>query len=165
MNTDKHGSDHCELRHGDVTDAILSAFFEVYNELGFGFLESVYQKAMIVALGERDRSARHETPIRVWFHQQCVGAFRADLIVEDAVIVELEAARSIDSAHEAKLLNYLRATDKEVGLLLNFGPKPAFKRFVFDNDRKVQRGVLPIRVDQRESAAAPLALTAAGAPR
>lgn len=133
MNTDTHG-----WLHGDVTGAIIAAFFEVYKELGYGFLESVYRNALVIALAERGLRTAPETPIRVWFHGQRVGDFRADVIVEDIVIVELETARTMDSAHEAKLINYLRATDKEVGLLLNFGPRPTFKRFVFHNHRKGQ---------------------------
>lgn len=124
------------LVHGDLTGLILEVFYEVYNELGYGFLESVYQKAMLIALRARGLVADDENRITVWFRGQSVGDFRADVLVEDTVVLELQAARAPDSSHEAKLLHYLRATDKEVGLLLNFGPKPTFKRFYFDNPRK-----------------------------
>ena len=91
---------------------------------------------MLITLRARGLRALGENPIRVWFRGEDVGDFRADILVEEKVILELQAARALDSAHEAKLLNYLRATDKEVGLLLNFGPKPSFKRFLLDNPRK-----------------------------
>jgi GxxExxY protein len=125
-----------KLRHENLTSVILGVFYEVYNELGHGFLESVYRRAMLIALRARGLRADDETPIDVWFRGENVGAFRADILVEDAIILELQAARAVDSAHEAKLLHYLRATDKEVGFLMNFGPKPTFKRFLFDNPRK-----------------------------
>lgn len=125
-----------KLLHNELTGLVIQAFYEVYNELGFGFLESVYKKAMLIALRERGLRALDEIPIQVRFHGAVVGDFRADMIVEEKVILELQAARALDAAHEAKLLNYLRATDKEVGLLMNFGPKPIFQRFLFDNSRK-----------------------------
>jgi len=124
------------LLHADLTGLIIEVFYEVYNELGYGFLESVYKHAMLITLRARGLRALAETPIRVWFRGEDVGDFRADILVEEKVILELQAARPLDGAHEAKLLNYLRATDKEVGLLLNFGPKPSFKRFLLDNPRK-----------------------------
>lgn len=124
------------LLHGELTGLILEVFYEVYNELGYGFLESVYKRALLVTLRARGLRALGETPIRVWFRGEDVGDFRADILVEEKIILELQAARALDAAHETKLLNYLRATDKEVGLLLNFGPKPTFKRFLFDNPRK-----------------------------
>ena len=135
MNTDKHG-----YKHAEVTGKILAIFYEVYNELGYGFLESVYEKAMALALTAAGLRAERQHAIPVWFRGQPVGDFAADLLVEQLVIVELKAARDLDSAHEAQLLNYLRATDVEVGLLLNFGPKPQVKRFLFDNERKNSRG-------------------------
>jgi len=128
------------LLHGDLTETIISVFFEVYNEVGYGFLESVYQNSMLVAFAARGVATDDEARIRVWFRGREVGRFRADILVDNTVIVELETARSIDAAHKAKLLNYLRATDKEVGLLLNFGPKPEFQRFVFQNERKKTLG-------------------------
>lgn len=124
------------LLHTELTGLVLEVFYEVYNELGYGFLESVYKRAMLIALRARGLRALNETPIRVWYRGEDVGDFRADILVEEKVILELQAARALDSAHEAKLLNYLRATDKEVGLLFNFGPKPSFRRFILDNARK-----------------------------
>jgi len=128
------------LAHAALTGLILEVFYEVYNELGSGFLESVYRRAFKIALEARSLAVVEEARISVWFRGKNVGDFRADLLVEDAVILEIQAARALDSSHEAKLLHYLRATDKEVGLLMNFGPKPTFKRFYFDNPRKEALG-------------------------
>lgn len=130
-----------EFKHRELTEKIIGVFYEVYNELGHGFLESVYEGAMLIALIERGLKTAHRIPTPVWFRGRMVGDFKADLLVERAVILELKAARALESVHEAQLLNYLRATDFEVGLLLNFGAKPQFKRLAFDNDRKLpQRG-------------------------
>jgi len=107
-------------------------------------LEAVYREAMMIALTQSGLKAESEVPLRVWFRGQKIGSFKADLIVEGVVILELKAARALDSSHEAQILNYLRATEIEVGLLFNFGPKPSFKRQVFDNDRK------QISVDPRQ---------------
>jgi GxxExxY protein len=129
-------SKETEYEHAELTSRVIGAFYEVYNELGHGFLESVYRDAMALVLTAVGLRVDSEKPISVWFRGQVVGTFYADLIVESAVIVEAKGIRALDSAHEAQLLNYLRATDVEVGLLLNFGPKPQVKRFVFDNERK-----------------------------
>ncbi len=138
MNEIVHGTEpgRAGLVHGELTGLILEVFYDVYNELGYGFLESVYQKAMLIALRSRGLTAEDENRITVWFRGESVGDFRADVLVDDTVILEIQAARAPDSSHEAKLLHYLKATDKEVGLLLNFGPNPTFKRFYFDNPRK-----------------------------
>jgi GxxExxY protein len=127
------------MKHQEITEKIIKAFYAVYNELGHGFLESVYHQAMAIALREEGLPVKQEAPIAVYFRGQLVGEFRADLLVSDAVVVELKAARAVESVHEAQLMNYLRATNIEVGLLMNFGPKPEFKRFIFDNQRKSQR--------------------------
>ena len=134
MNADNSG-----FKHQKLTQKIIGVFYEVYNELGHGFLESVYENAMGIALKEAGLSALQQAPVTVRFRGRMIGDFRADLLVENAVIVELKAAKAIDGAHEAQLLNYLKATEVEVGLLMNFGPKPEFKRFVFDNERKASR--------------------------
>ena len=135
------------LKHGELTQRIIGMFYEVYNELGHGFLESVYEEGMAIALAQAGIRVERQYPLKVLFRGNVVGDFRADLIVERAVILELKAGSGIDGSHEAQLLNYLRATEIEVGLLLNFGPKPQFKRMVFENSRK------QIRVHPRESAA------------
>ena len=142
MNADERG-----LQHGGLTEKIIGVFFEVYNELGQGFLESVYKAAMLLALREAGLWVESQGQIPVWFRVQRIGDFRADMVVEGIVILDLKASRATEPAHEAQLLNYLRATPMEVGLLLNFGPKPTFKRMAFANERK------SIRVHPRSSAA------------
>jgi GxxExxY protein len=124
------------LKYEALTEKIIGAFFDVYNKLGPGFLESVYQRAMVVALLERGLTATVESQIEVWFHGQQVGDFRADLVAEDIILLELKAVRMIDSSHESQILHYLRATNFEVGLLLNFGSKAEFRRFILDNSDK-----------------------------
>ena len=114
-------------------------FYDVYNELGHGFIESVYEKSLQHALVSLGLKACRKIEIPVRFRGQPVGNFEADMLVEDCLLLELKAVRTLDNAHEAQLLNYLRATDIELGLLLNFGLKPQFKRMVFDNSRKLQR--------------------------
>ena len=131
MNTD--------LKHGKITDQIIRVFYEVYNELGDGFLESVYQKSLVIALSSTGLGVSSPIEIPVWFRGVRVGSFEADVLVENSVLLELKAAHCLNSAHRAQLMNYLRATEIEVGLLLNFGLKPEFKRLVFDNSRKVSR--------------------------
>jgi GxxExxY protein len=125
-----------DAKHSELTDAIIGVFFDVYNELGHGFLESVCEASMAIGLKDAGLRVERQVPIAVWFRGQQVGTFIADLVVEGLVIVELKAARNIDPGHEAQLLNYLRATQIEVGLLMNFGIKAEFKRLVFDNTRK-----------------------------
>src|SRR2546425_8827129 len=135
MDTDKHG-----FKHSAITDKIIRVFFEVYNELGHGFLESVYERSLEIALNSLGLRVFRQIEIPVWFRGKPVGDFTADMLVEDRVLLELKAARALDSSHQAQLLNYLRATEIEVGLLLNFGLKPEFKRLIFDNPRKSIRG-------------------------
>ena len=124
---------------GWATDAILSAFYEVYNELGAGFLESVYEAAMAIVLGTMRIDVERQAQVGVRFRDAVIGSFRIDLVVGSRVAVEIKAAKTVDPAHEAQLLNYLRATDLEVGLLLNFGARPEFKRLAYSNDRKRTR--------------------------
>jgi GxxExxY protein len=131
---------HVGLLHGELTGKVLEIFYSVYNELGYGFLESVYRDAMLVALRAAGFRAEKEVPIDVWFRGNLVGAFFADIVVEDLVILELKSARAIDPAHEAQTLNYLRATHVEVALILNFGTKPEFRRLAFENSRKRRNG-------------------------
>ena len=125
-----------KLRHADLTDKIIGVFYDVCNELGYGFLESTYAESMLVALRQSGLSAQREVSVPVWFRGTKVGQYFADLLVDNAVLVELKTARNIESAHEAQLLHYLRATEFEVGLLLNFGTRPQFRRLLFDNARK-----------------------------
>lgn len=125
-----------KFRHDDITEKIIEAFFRVYNTLGYGFLEKVYENALMVELRRIGLSAVAQFPIRVLYAGEMVGEYFADILVEDCVIIEIKAAKVIGPEHEAQLLNYLKATSSEVGLILNFGPKAEFKRKIFDNFRK-----------------------------
>jgi len=116
-----------------LTKKIIKAYYEVYNELGYGFLESVYEESLIIALKKMNLKAISQQPISVYFKNFIVGNFIADVIVEDRVIIELKAVEHILPIHEAQLLNYLKATNIEIGLLFNFGSKPEFKRYIFSN--------------------------------
>lgn len=124
-----------DLLHRRVTELIIGLFFEVYNELGPGFLESVYVGALSVALQQNGLRHRREAALEVVFRGVPVGFFRADLVVEERIVLEVKAARSIDAAHEAQLLNYLRASRYDVGLVLNFGPQPKFRRLAYSAKR------------------------------
>jgi GxxExxY protein len=121
-----------------ASEAVLAAFYQVYNELGPGFLESVYEAAVSMVLGNMGIHVERQAPVSVRFRGSIIGSFRIDLLVESAVAVELKASRALDRAHEAQLLNYLRASELEVGLLLNFGDKPSFKRMAYSNQRKTR---------------------------
>lgn len=127
------------MKHEQLTGKIIEVFYEVYNELGHGYLESVYENSMRLALSEAKLFVPPKQLLTVWFRGVIVGTFEPDITVDNSVILEIKACRAIDPAHEAQLLNYLRSTEVEVGLLLNFGPKPEFKRLIFDNDRKRTR--------------------------
>ena len=124
------------LKHRVLTQKIIGVFYEVYNELGHGFLESVYETAFAIALTSNGLPVLTQIEVPVWFRGKKIGDFTADMLVDKSVLLELKAGRALDRAHEAQLLNYLRATQIEVGMLFNFGLKPEFKRMVFDNSRK-----------------------------
>jgi GxxExxY protein len=128
--------ENSQLMHRELTEKIIGTFYEVYNELGHGFIESVYEKSLAIALRDKGYEVLQQVDVPVWFRGVQVGDFDADLLVDQRVIIELKSARTIDPAHVAQLLNYLRATEIEVGLLLNFGPSPQLKRLVFENSRK-----------------------------
>ena len=123
-------------KHWDLCHNIIQVFYAVYNELGFGFLENVYEEALDIALREAGFAVSRQVETPIWFHGRKIGDYKADIVVNNAVLIELKAAKNIDSSHEAQTLNYLRATEFEVALLLNFGPRPSFRRLVFENDRK-----------------------------
>jgi GxxExxY protein len=124
------------IKHSELTEEIIGAFFAVYNALGYGFLEKVFANALKFELERRGLKVKQEFPIVVLYLGQTVGKYFSDLIVDDLVIVEIKATKVLLQEHEAQLLNYLKATPYEVGLLLNFGPKPEHKRRSFDNTRK-----------------------------
>ena len=115
----------------ELSDRVIGAFFDTYNELGHGFLESVYEAALAVRLRECGLQVEQQVPIDVRFHGHVVGQFRADMLVERRLLIEIKAATQIAPAHEAQLLNYLKATSVHLGLLFNFGPRPEFRRRVF----------------------------------
>ncbi|HEX7847294.1 MAG TPA: GxxExxY protein [Chitinophagaceae bacterium] len=123
-------------KHSDITSLIIKAFYNVYNQLGYGFLEKVYENAMQIELRKLKLSCIAQHPIEVFYDNIKVGFCIADLIVSDCVIVEIKAAESLCEEHEAQLTNYLRATDIEVGLLLTFGKKADFKRKIFSSEYK-----------------------------
>jgi GxxExxY protein len=125
-----------KLIHSDVTEQVIGAFYEVYNDLGHGFLESVYENALTLALQASELSVKRQVPITVWYRGAHCGEFRADIVVNDVVLVELKAAKAIEFAFEKQILNYLRATNIEVGLVLNFRPSAQFRRLVLENHRK-----------------------------
>ena len=125
-----------ELLHKEITDKVLKAFYTVYNVLGYGFLEKVYENAMFIELAEQGLRVVKQQHIKVHYNGHEVGQYFADLLIEDLVIIELKAAEGIVEEQEHQLLNYLKATDKEVGLLVNFGKKPEFKRKIFQNINK-----------------------------
>ena len=114
----------------------MKCFYKVYNTLGYGFLEKVYENALYIELLRNGISCRKQAPIKVFYDGIQVGEYFADIIVEEGIIIELKAAEGLVEEHEYQLINYLKATNIEVGLLLNFGKEPQFKRKVFSNERK-----------------------------
>jgi GxxExxY protein len=132
--------------HERLTNEIIRAFYYVYNRLGYGFVESVYSRALAHVLRKRGFFVECEAAIEVWFEGIRVGVFKADMIVERAVVLENKASRSITDADWKQLLNQLNATDFEVGLLLHFGPSAAFKRLVYSNKFKRYRKLLSTKL-------------------
>ena len=126
------------LLHSDLTGLILASYFEVYNELGSGFRELVYERALVTKLASVGFRIDRRPKIPVRYREHPIGIFRGDLLVNELILLELKAVQALESSHETQLLNYLRATAIEVGLLLNFGSRPQFKRLVYTNDRKPQ---------------------------
>lgn len=124
------------MLHSDITEKIIKAFYKVNNTLGFGFLEKVYENSMVIEFRKMGCKVLQQKNIKVYYESEEVGDYYADLLVDDLVIVELKAAESIHEDHEAQLINYLKATEIEVGLLLNFGKKAKFKRKIFATARK-----------------------------
>lgn len=122
--------------HSDLTGQIIGCFYKVYNQLGYGFLEKVYENALVIELRAAGLFCQPQKPIDVYYNDTKVGYYIADLVVEHSVIVEIKAAESLCKDHEAQLVNYLKATNIEVGILLNFGKKAEFKRKVFNKEYK-----------------------------
>jgi len=123
-------------KHADLTGVVIGAFFKVYNTLGYGFSEKVYERALAIELKKAGLQVETQKNITVYYETNIVGDYVADMLINQAVILELKAVRQVAEEHEAQLLNYLKATTIEVGLLLNFGIKAEHKRKVYDNDRK-----------------------------
>lgn len=133
-------------KHAELTEKIIGAYYDVYNSLGYGFLEKVYENALVIELRQRGFQVKQQELIEVLYQGHVIGEYFADIVVNGLVILELKAVRKLVDEHQAQLLNYLKATPYEVGLLLNFGPKPQHIRKVYDNARKPN---LKIRVNQR----------------
>ena len=125
-----------KYKHTEITEKIIKAYYAVYNQLGYGFLEKVYENSMAIELRKLNLKVELQQSIRVYYDGKEVGFYVADMIVEDCVIIELKAAESLCEENEAQLTNYLRATDIEVGLLFNFGKEAEFKRKAFSNEYK-----------------------------
>jgi GxxExxY protein len=128
--------DFSKYLHSELTGGILSSASYVFEQLGFGFLEAVYENALAIRLRQDGFMVQTQVPIEVIFEQQVVGEYRADILVNDTIILEIKAVDSLHPRHEVQLVNYLRATNKEVGLLINFGNRMDVKRKIFTNDRK-----------------------------
>lgn len=122
-------------KYSELTDTIIAAFYEVYNELGFGFAESVYRNSMRIALEEKGLVVQSEAAIAVFFRGRNVGDFRADLVVNRCILLELKTAERIVAGHEVQAMNYLRGSSLEVALILNFGPRPSQRRLILETAR------------------------------
>jgi len=122
--------------HSDITKRIIKSFYSVYNKLGFGFLEKVYENAMMIELMSDGLYCEKQKPIKVYYKEKIVGEYYVDILVENKIIIELKASEGIVEEHELQLINYLKATDLEIGLLLNFGKQAQFKRKIFSNTNK-----------------------------
>ena len=131
MNADYH-----DFKHKELTEKIINIFYSVYNKLGYGFLEKIYENAMMIEFKKEGIDAVSQSAIKVFYEGKIIGEYYADILVDNKVIIEIKAAKRLVEENEAQLLNYLKATDIEVGLLLNFGTEPEVKRKAFDNIRK-----------------------------
>ena len=129
-------ADYQDYKYKELTESIIRIFYKVYNKLGYGFLEKVYENAMMLELKRENITSVSQHPIRVLYDGEILGEYHADILVNGKVIVEIKASRALVEENEAQLLNYLKATDIEVGLLLNFGKKPEVRRKAYDNNRK-----------------------------
>jgi GxxExxY protein len=125
-----------KIIHQELSNKIIYCFYKVYNKLGFGFLEKVYLNAMMIELTRSGFTVEKQKQIKVYYDDLIIGEYYADIIVENTIILELKAAEGLIEEHELQLINYLKATEKEIGLLLNFGKKPEFRRKIFTNERK-----------------------------
>ncbi len=124
------------MLYSDKTEKIIQAFYKVYNKLGFGFLEKVYQNAILIELRKIGFDCKSEYPITVFYDVFEVGYYKADILVDNCIIIEVKASEGLTEEYEFQLINYLKATELEIGLLLNFGKNPEFRRKIFTNDKK-----------------------------
>jgi len=120
-----------ELKHKELSERIIAAAYNVHNELGYGFLEKVYRNAIVIELEEAKIKCVVEVPLKVSYHNRTVGDYFADIVVDDKIIVEVKAVSKLEPVHEVQLVNYLKATGINVGLLINFGQSVEIKRRVF----------------------------------
>lgn len=136
------------LLETELTERVIGKFYDVYNELGYGFLESVYENALAWSLRDGGLKTVQQAPLNVDFRGHLVGEFRADLLVEQRLVVEIKAVTRLLAVHEVQLVNYVKATGIHVGLLMNFGPRPEFKRRVLESALLHPRSSAPIRVQK-----------------
>ncbi len=134
MNTDNN-------KHIEVTEKIIKAFNKVYNSLGYGFLEKVYENALFIEFTEMNLNVEKQKKINVYYEGKEVGEYFSDLIVDGQVIIELKTAEYLNKANEFQLINYLKATGIDIGILLNFGKKPEFKRRVYSSDKDLYKNI------------------------
>jgi GxxExxY protein len=124
------------FQHTEITERIINCYYKVYNKLGYGFLEKVYEKSLSIELISSGLRILNQYPIKVFYNKVQVGEYYADILVNENIILEIKATSELIEVHEAQLLNYLKATNIEIGLLLNFGPKPEVKRKYYSNEKK-----------------------------
>jgi GxxExxY protein len=132
------------LRHSELSKKIIAAAYAVHKELGYGFVEKVYKNALAIELQEAGIKCNVEVPLKVLYHEKTVGDYYADMIVEDKIIVEVKAVSDLEPIHEVQLVNYLKATGLQIGLLINFGQSVKVKRRIFgyDTDADLSNGLL-----------------------
>lgn len=135
-------ADFQDFKHKELSEKLIETFYKVYNNLGYGFPEKVYENALMIEFKRNGIHAIPQSPIKVIYEGETIGEYYADVLIDNKIIIEIKVAKQLVEEHEAQLLNYLKATDIEVGLLLNFGPKPEIKRKAFDNNRKINRKYL-----------------------
>ncbi len=126
------------MQHENITGLAIRCFFNVYNTLGYGFLEKVYERALSIEMEKHGLLVRNQVKIDVYYEDNNVGQYFADIVLNDVLIIEVKAMEALREEHEYQLINYLKATEIEVGLLFNFGKKPSFKRKIFSNNRKLK---------------------------
>ncbi|MEI8085233.1 MAG: GxxExxY protein [Paludibacter sp.] len=128
-----------DLLHKEITDKIIKSYYKVFNTLGYGFLEKVYENSMAFELRKQGLEVKCQHPITVFYETEIVGEYYADIIVNDIIVIELKAASTLTEDHECQLINYLKATEIELGLLMNFGTEAEFKRKIFMNKYKTPK--------------------------